>query len=218
MPTAFAATEARDGGGPPSLASGSARVGSVPLRRLARRSFRGWPGFAWLRGRSGLAAAVGGLLLAGSPAGASEGGLVLVPDPRMLAVLLLFFVLLVRPVNALLLRPVFRVLDDREGQIAGTRQRADKVRADAEEILARYEQAVRDVRDEAERDRKQRLLAARSETAAQTATARAAAEQDLDRARREIAEALANARQSLPPHAERLAREAAARVIGRSLS
>ncbi len=171
-----------------------------------------------MRGRSGLAAVVGGLLLAASPAGATEGNLVLVPDPRMLAALLLFFLLLVPTVNALLLRPVLRVLDDREGRIAGTRQRAEKVSADAEEILARYEQAVRDVRDEAERDRKQRLLAARSETAAQTATARAAAEQEIDRARREIAEALANARQSLPPHAERLAREAAARVIGRSLS
>ncbi len=196
-------------GGPPSLGT----------------SFRPSLGFASLRGlrpcgslRGRFAALLGVLLLAAPPAWASEGSLVLVPDPRILVLLLLLFMLLVPPVNALLLRPVFRVLDDREDRIAGTRQRADKVSADADEILARYEQAVRDVRDEAERDRKQRLLAARSETATQTAAARAAADQDSDRARREIAEALANARQSLRPHAELLAREAAARVIGRSLS
>ena len=162
------------------------------------------------------------VLLAGvsasAPAWAAEGDLVLVPDPRMLAVLLLLFLLMVPPVNALLLRPLLRVLDERESRIAGTRQRANKVAADADEILARYEQAVRDVRDEAERDRKQRLLAARSETAAQTAAARSAAEQDMNRARGEIAEALAEARQSLRPHAEGLARAAAARVIGRPLS
>lgn len=164
-----------------------------------------------------LGALLAGALLA-SPAWASEGNLVLVPDPRMLGALLLLFVALVAPVNAMLLRPLLRVLDDREGRIAGTRQRADKVSADAEEILARYEEAVRDVREEAERDRKQRLLAARSETLTQTTAARSAAEQDMDRARREIGAALAEARQSLRPHAERLAREAAARVIGRPLS
>ena len=204
MPVAFAATGARQ----PfltSLACGSLRAGSVALRRFAGWSLRGCLGF-------------GAMLLAAAPAWASEGSLVLVPDPRILVLLLLLFMLLVLPVNALLLRPVFRVLDDREDRIAGTRERADKVSAEADEILARYEQAVRDVRDEAERDRKQRLLAARSEAATQTAAARAAADQDSDRARREIAAALANARQSLRPHAERLAREAAARVIGRSLS
>ncbi len=158
-----------------------------------------------------------GVLLA-SPAWASEGDLVLVPDPRMLAALLILFVLLVPPVNALLLRPLLRVLDDRDSQIAGTRERADKVSVDADEILARYEQAVRDVRGEAESDRKQRLLASRRETVAQTATARSAAEQEMDRARQEIAASLAEAKQSLRPHAERLAREAAARVIGRTLS
>lgn len=189
MPVAFAATEARRGGGPPGLLPRPSALGSF-----------------------------GALLLVATPAWASEEGLVLVPDPGMLAALLIFFVVLVYPVNLLLLRPLLRVLDVRESRITGTRQRADKITADADEILARYEQAVRDVRDEAERDRKQRLLAARSETAAQTATARAAAEQDIGRARQEIAAELADARQSLGPHAEALAREAATRVIGRSLS
>ncbi len=210
MRVAFAGTGARRPcGDPPSLGTSFGPA-------LGFASLRGLRPFGSLRGR--FAALLGGLLLAAPPAWASEDNLVLVPDPRLLVALLLLFILLVPPVNALLLRPVFRVLDDREDRIAGTRRRADKVSADADEILARYEQAVRDVRDEAERDRKQRLLAARSEAATQTAAARAAADQDSDRARREIAAALANARQSLRPHAERLAREAAARVIGRSLS
>ena len=74
----------------------------------------------------------------------------------------------------------------------GTRARAEKLAASADEILARYEQAVRDVRVEAEQARRAELAEARSETSARTAAGarrrraadRARARRDRQRARR----------------------------------
>ena len=52
----------------------------------------------------------------------------------------------------------------------------------------------------------------------QSAEARAEAEREIERAREQIGAGLAEARESLRPQAELLAREAAARVLGRALS
>jgi len=162
-----------------------------------------------------LAAAV---LLAAAPASGSEGNLVLIPSIEMLGALTALFVILIFPVHALLVRPIFAVLDARAEKIAGTRARAEKITADADEVLARYESSVRDAREEAERERKEQLASARSESVERSAAARAEAERELERAREQIGAALAEARTSLRPQAELLAREAAARVLGRALS
>jgi F-type H+-transporting ATPase subunit b len=152
-------------------------------------------------------------------ASAAEGGLVLVPDWKAtLPALILLFALLIVPVNALIFKPVFRVLDARADKIAGTRRRAEKLARDADESLARYEQSVRAGRGDAERDRKQRLEEARSDYAARTASARAEAEQEVLRARTDVGAALDEARASLRAQAEGLAAEAAARILGRPLS
>lgn len=156
--------------------------------------------------------------LAAGDALASEGGLELFPDPALLLALLLLFALLIAPVNALIFRPIFRVLDARDEKISGTRRRAEKIAADSETLLTRYEESVRGVREEAERERKQAVAEARGENAAETARARAQAEAEIQRARGEIGEALVGARSTLRAAAEQLAREAAARVLGRPLS
>ena len=158
------------------------------------------------------------VLLAAAPAFGSEGNLVLIPSPEMLGALIVLFVILIFPVHALLFRPIFAVLDARAEKIAGTRARAEKIAAEADEVLARYESSVREAREEAERERKERLAAARSESAEQSAAARAEAEREIERAREQIGAGLAEARESLRPQAELLAREAAARVLGRALS
>ena len=142
----------------------------------------------------------------------------LIPSIEMLGVLIVLFVILIVPVHALLLRPIFTVLDARAEKIAGTRARAEKIAAEAQEVLARYESSVRDAREEAERERKERLATARSESAEQSVAARAEAEREIERAREQIGAGLAEARESLRPQAELLAREAAARVLGRALS
>jgi F0F1-type ATP synthase membrane subunit b/b' len=158
------------------------------------------------------------VLFAAAPAFAAEGNLVLIPSLEMLGALIFLFVLLIFPVHALLFRPIFAVLDGRTEKIAGTRARAEKIAADADEVLARYESSVSEAREEAERERKEQLAAARSESADQSASARAEAEREIEGARAEIAAGLEEARASLRPQVELLAREAAARVLGRALS
>jgi cytoskeletal protein CcmA (bactofilin family)/F0F1-type ATP synthase membrane subunit b/b' len=185
-----------------------------------------------------VATAIAATVLCTASASAAEGGLVLVPDwTTTLPALILLFALLIVPVNALIFKPVFRVLDARADKIAGTRKRAEKLARDADASLASYEQSVRAVRDDAARDRKQRLERARSDYAARTASARAEAEQEVLRARADVgaaldearaslraqaeglaAEALDEARASLRAQAEGLAAEAAARILGRPLS
>jgi F-type H+-transporting ATPase subunit b len=157
------------------------------------------------------------LLAVAGPASASEGGLRLAPDwPILFALLVLFFVLIF-PVNALIFRPVFRVFDEREERIEGTRRRAKKLAEDADEIVARYENAVREVREQAETDRRKRLEVARGEGGSEVAGARSAAEREIENARASIAVTLEATRTTLRGEAEALAREVAARVLGRAL-
>jgi F0F1-type ATP synthase membrane subunit b/b' len=153
-----------------------------------------------------------------SAAAASDADLVLIPDwTSKFPILLVLFALLMVPVNTLLIKPIFRALADREEQTVGTRGRAEKIMRGAEETLAEYERAVREVREEAERDRKQRAASAREENASVTAAARAEAELELQRATSELAATLEQSRHGLRAAAESLAGEAAARVLGRTL-
>jgi len=155
-------------------------------------------------------------LYAGS-ARASEGALELVPQLPLLMALLLLFVLMVAPVNTLLFRPLLRMLDERADRIAGTRSRAERLDEQSVLLRGRYESALREARDGAERSRQERIEAARSQLQERTGEARAAAEQRIDSARAELAANLEAARGQLAQQARELAREAAARVLGRPL-
>jgi F-type H+-transporting ATPase subunit b len=177
----------------------------------AKRSVRG------LLGRGALAAL--GAAFAAGPALAAEGNIVLLPDwSGKLPAMVLLLALLIFPLNALLFRPVLRALDAREERIAGTRARAGKLAGEADALLARYEQAIRETREEAERERRASLGEARARAAAAAAEARAATEREIESARRRLAEEAERARGALRPQVAALAREAAARVLGRPLS
>lgn len=149
---------------------------------------------------------------------ASEGNLVLFPDPVMLVLLIVIFLALIYPVNALIFKPIFKVLDERDAKITGTREKAERLFAEADEVLTRYEGSVREVRVEAEQARKQVLVGARDAGATRTSEARTAAEGEVTRARAEIAGALDGARGELRVQSEGLAREVAAQALGRALS
>jgi len=157
------------------------------------------------------------LLLAPTLAHAAEEGLVLVPRLDLLGALILLFVLLIFPVNQLLFKPLFRVLDAREEKIDGTRARARKLENDAEAILQRYERSVRETREEAERERRTLLEEVRAESQRQTAQARSEAEGTLTRARGDVSAALEEARATLRDGSRDLARQAASQVLGRAL-
>jgi F-type H+-transporting ATPase subunit b len=157
-------------------------------------------------------------LLAPAAAIAEEGhGIVLEPDPYLLIPLIAFFALLVVPVNALVLKPLLRVLDEREARTAGMRTKAERLEQDAAAILLRYESAVRETREEAERARRALLTEVRSEVQREIGGARIAAEGQLERARGEIASSLESARGALRGQAQDLASQAASQVLGRAL-
>jgi F-type H+-transporting ATPase subunit b len=157
-------------------------------------------------------------VLGAQPAAAS-GGIEILPDwTGLLPILIGLFAALIFPVHALIFRPLFRVLDEREERIDGARARAQQVDEEAGAVLARYEDALVQAREEASAQRKTALARARVEEKDATGEARGVAEQELARARGEIAASLAEARESLRPRAEELAREAAERILGRNLS
>jgi F-type H+-transporting ATPase subunit b len=161
-------------------------------------------------------AAIGAaLLFVAKTARAAEGGLEIIPDPSVLVPLMIGFAILVPLINQLLLRPLLRVLDARDEQITGSRQRAERIAAEAEEIASRYGRAVEGVRTEAEQQRQAALSVARDEETGSVRAARDEAEGRLDAARSEIGSALQAARESLRSSAEALAREAAQQILGR---
>jgi F-type H+-transporting ATPase subunit b len=166
------------------------------------------------------------LLAFATPASAAEGGLQIFPDlftgasplqSRFLQLIVLFL-LLIAPVNRLVLRPLLRVLEERTARIEGARKRAGEVGAQADGALARYRAAVEEARKQAGELRKDALEHARADQVRILADARRAAEVEVAAARSDMASALAEARSVLRTQSEGLAREAAARVLGRSLS
>jgi F-type H+-transporting ATPase subunit b len=157
-------------------------------------------------------------LLAAAPALASEGGLRIFPQLPALPILLALFVALIFPVNALLLRPLLRVLDERLQRIEGARERAENLSAQAEETLGRYRHAIEAARNEADEERKGVVEAARGAQSQLVSEARTEAEREQERARAEVEQASEQARASLRRDAELLAREAAQRILGRDLS
>lgn len=156
-------------------------------------------------------------LVLAAPAKAS-GGLNLIPDLESAIPLLIGFLILIYPLNALIFKPLFGVLDEREERISGARRRADQLQREATEVLGRYEGEVREVREEAERERRGELERARGEHASIAGKARGEAETEIERARREIESSLEDAQAGLRASAEALAKEAASRILGRSLS
>lgn len=183
------------------------RRATVNDRRDAVRAGGAFASASW-----SLAAA----LLVASPAQAA-GDLVLIPDPRLLVALLVLFGLLIVPVNLLVFKPIFRILDEREARTTGTRKRAEKLERDAQEILDRYQAALQAVREESEVARRSALEHARGESQTETARARADSERETEGARSRVAAEFEAARNALRAQSKDLARQAASRVLGRVL-
>ena len=158
------------------------------------------------------------LLFLAARAEASERELVLIPDPILLPLMILLFAALIVPVNTLLFKPIFRVIEDRGEKINGTLTRANRLGEEAADLLARYDTAIREVRDEAESERKRSFSDARLLGASEIDRARAAADREIESARGEVTGILEDARAILRTKAEELAGQAAERVLGRRLS
>ncbi len=164
------------------------------------------------------------------PAAAAEE-LVLIPDAGLfglvpalghglgkLWIMLIGFVVLIFPLNALMFQPIFRALDERADRIQGARERSKQLEAEADSVLDRYETAIREARSQSESERQTALASARDEQANLTTQARSDAEQELERARGELNQSLEEARATLRASAEDLATAAAEQVLGRTLT
>lgn len=136
----------------------------------------------------------------------------------MLWIMLIGFVVLIFPLNSLMFQPVFRALDERADRIQGARDRSQQLQAEADEVLDRYETAIRDARSQSEAGRQTALASAREEQASLTTQARSEAEQELERARGELNQSLDEARATLRASADDLATAAAEQILGRTLS
>ncbi len=136
----------------------------------------------------------------------------------MLWIMLIGFVLLIFPLNALIFQPIFRALDARAERIQGARDRSSQLEQEADSVLDRYETAIREARADSEEARQGQLATAREEQATLTAEARSAAEGELERARAELNRSLEDARATVRASAEDLATAAAEQVLGRPLS
>ncbi|MFI5319063.1 MAG: ATP synthase F0 subunit B [Myxococcota bacterium] len=132
--------------------------------------------------------------------------------------LVVLFIVIVFPLNALVFKPLLRTLALRGEKIEGARSRAGTVAKQADEVLGRYEAAVGVARRSAENVRREALESARSEQARIGAAARSGAEQEVAQARAGVAGALQSARAALRGETERLAREVASKVLGRPLA
>jgi F-type H+-transporting ATPase subunit b len=164
--------------------------------------------------RAGFAAAA--TLLLPAIAHAAEGGLQIIPDLSRLIPLLILFVVLVPILNALLFRPLLRVLDEREQRIDGARTRAAELSRQAAELVARHDEAIRQARELAHGEQVRHVEQARSQHHATVGEARRQAEQQITTARIDIARVAESARTALGAEAQQLAREIAARLLGRS--
>ena len=182
------------------------------LSNPSRRARRG----NGLPERLAAGAALGPVLAAGPARAADE--LVLIPDPQLLLIMLIGFALLVLPLNALLFKPIFAALDARSERIDGAKKRSAQLQREADDVLERYESAIRESRVESEARRQTKLEHAREEQDQVTAEARREAEGEIERARGELGESLDSARATLRANAEELAQVAAEQVLGRALS
>jgi F0F1-type ATP synthase membrane subunit b/b' len=183
-----------------------------------------------------LALAAAGVVLAAGPALAADdlsifpdliedalygthgGEIVANPLRSTFVRLVILFAAIIVPLNLLMFRPLLRALEQRGEKIEGARARASAVSKQAGEVLGRYEAAVGAARSQAETVRRQALESARVEQARIGAAARAAAEAEIAEARVGVAGALEAARVALRGETQRLAQEAAAKVLGRPLA
>lgn len=169
---------------------------------------------ATARGCGGLALAVAGLAL---PVEAHAAGLNLAPEMRLVALNLLLFVILIYPVNRLLVQPLLRVLDERERRTAGAEGEVEALRSDARAARAALEAGLLEARARAQARRAAILSAGETDERAVLDAARNDAASNVESVRSAVQGELEAARAALGGDTRELAREAAARILGRPL-
>jgi len=138
------------------------------------------------------------------------------PDLSLLFIMLCFWAVFF-VVSTQLVRPLLRILDQREQQVRGARQDLEASRAQLQQAVAASEHELAAAAIEATRERA--ALRAEGETSrrARLDAARTLAQQRLSGLATELDEAAAAARAGLKAQTAQLARELASQVLGRSV-
>jgi len=166
------------------------------------------------------AALAPGALLCALPgaARAAEEGLQLVPDPMGLLVSFSVLLVLIYPVHTLLLKPLTAVLVRRSEQIQGAMAQAERGSTEARDLEASIRERLADARAQGQATRAELMSRAEASERDILTSARDAAAESIERMRARIADETRAARDALPRLSQDLAREAAAKLLGRALS
>jgi len=157
---------------------------------------------------------MGGLLL---PATAFAAGLNLEPNFPLVALNVVVFLLLVYPTNRFVLGPLVRVLEERERRTAGAREEAARTLEGSAELQRDLDARMRAARERARARHAEIAAAAQEEIRRVLAEARDGANAELELVRSGVAGQLESARATLRTDASALAREIAAKLLGRAL-
>lgn len=127
------------------------------------------------------------------------------------------FLILMYLLNRILFRPMMRVLEERRERTDGRRQEAEQMDAEAEGVLAAYQKRIQDARTEADRVRAD--LVRQGEVERQQLLDAAAGEAEKTRAeiRTRVRTEAEDARRTLQDEVQRLAADAAERILGRAV-
>ena len=150
-------------------------------------------------------------------AAAAGGGLNLTPDLTLLAANVLVLGLLTYPTHRLLLKPLVRILAEREQRTTGTMARAEAVCAEAAQVQEELGTRLARAREDAQARRNAIMNEVEAEERGILDAARAESVQTLGAVRSAVAEEISDARTALQAEAQALSREAAARILGRAL-
>ena len=131
----------------------------------------------------------------------------------------IFFIFLTGAIfNGLILRPILRVMAEREGAVKSARELAESAAGQARTATAEFEARMQAARSEIYRemdDKRRRALARRSELLAET---RAKVETEIVQARESLQKQAAAARARLEQDANVLAGDIVERMLGRRAS
>ncbi len=127
------------------------------------------------------------------------------------------FGILLLVLNILLYRPIRKVLADRQGELAGAKEKVAEVDREVQEKIALYEARLKDVKVAASGDREVLKKEAQAEEAAVLDKARKEANDSLASIKNKVAKEAADARALLREQANALSLDICEKVLGRSL-
>jgi F-type H+-transporting ATPase subunit b len=130
---------------------------------------------------------------------------------------LINFLVLLAILNVFLFKPIRKVLADREGELAGAKEKVAAVDREVQEKIALYETRLKEVKATASGDRELLKKEAQAEEAAILEKARMEATDSLATIKNKVAGEAAAARELLREQARSLSLEICEKVLGRSL-